>query len=119
MKYTFLMTALFAVASPAVAGFSENGTASAARETHNISRVGDLHNMRDEQRATLEGHIVRQVRHEHYVFRDASGSIEVEIDDDEWGGLDVTPANRVYLEVEVDRKRNGIEVDVKSIRLAN
>lgn len=122
MKYSLILAALMAAAPvAAVAGFSENGD-SAPRITRDagIVSVAHLSNMADDSRVTLEGHIVRQTRHEHYLFRDDSGeSIEVEIDDDEWGGLNVTPAKRVRLEVEIDRDDNRLEVDVKRVRLAN
>ncbi|MBQ2016909.1 MAG: NirD/YgiW/YdeI family stress tolerance protein, partial [Alphaproteobacteria bacterium] len=50
---------------------------------------------------------------EKYLFEDATGSITVEIDDDEWRGQTVTPADTVKLYGEVDRGifKTEIEID--------
>ncbi|MDO4694921.1 MAG: NirD/YgiW/YdeI family stress tolerance protein [Eikenella sp.] len=113
MKNAVLLSLLLAVSATAAAGFSEHGVADV--RTGSVSRVADLKNMPDDSRVVLEGRIEKQVRREHYIFRDASGSIEVEIDDDVWRGVNVTPRDRVRLTAEVDQDWNGTEVDVKSV----
>ena len=113
MKNTLLLTALLAVSAAASAGFSENGQAAAAQNA--VTRVSALRSLPDDSYVTLEGHIERKVRHEHYIFRDASGRIEVEIDDDVWRGLNITPRDKVRLEAEIDQEWRRTEVDVKSV----
>ena len=113
MKNALILSALLAVSATASAGFHENGHAN-ARQTA-VTRVADLRNMPDDSYVTLEGHIEKQVRHEHYIFRDASGRIEVEIDDDVWRGLDVSPNDKVRLTAEIDQDWRNTEVDVKSV----
>jgi len=44
-----------------------------------------------------------------------SGRIEVEIDNDVWRGLNVTPRDKVRLEAEIDQDWHGTEVDVKAV----
>ena len=107
------LTALLAVSATASAGFSENGQAAASQNA--VTRVAALRSVPDDSYVTLEGYIERQVRHEHYIFRDASGRIEVEIDDDVWRGLNVTPRDKVRLEAEIDQEWRRTEVDVKSV----
>lgn len=71
--------------------------------------------LRDDSWVVLDGNIVRKVGKELYEFRDASGSVNVDIDDDVWGGLTVTPKDKVRIEGEVDKDWNSVEIDVKRI----
>ncbi|MTD37725.1 YgiW/YdeI family stress tolerance OB fold protein [Erwinia sp. CPCC 100877] len=71
--------------------------------------------LRDDSWVVLEGNIVRKVGKELYEFRDASGSVNIDIDDDLWGGLTVTPKDKVRIEGEVDKDWNSVEIDVKRI----
>lgn len=113
MKNTLILAALLTASATAFAGFHENGQAG-SRQTA-VTRVADLRNLPDDSHVTLEGHIEKQVRREHYIFRDASGSIEVEIDDDIWRGLDISPNDKVRLTAEIDQDWRNTDVDVKSV----
>ncbi|NTZ06312.1 NirD/YgiW/YdeI family stress tolerance protein [Burkholderia metallica] len=72
---------------------------------------------RDDQPVQLTGRIVRHVGGEYYEFADATGSIDVEIDDKLWvRGQPVNAANEVRLTGEFERKWSGrIKVDVDRI----
>ena len=96
-----LVLLLLAFAVPALAGFTGPG----AKQTKLVS-VKEASVLPDDAKVVLEGSIVRELRHEHYIFKDASGEIEVEIDDDELRGIEVTPATRVRIVGEVDRDHN-------------
>lgn len=80
--------------------------------------VTDVLKMRDDTPVTLTGHIEKQLGGDHYLFKDPTGTVTVEIDDDEWGGLNVTPETPVILSGEVDKDWTSLKVDVKNIRLA-
>jgi len=71
----------------------------------------------DESMVKLQGFIVRALGDEKYEFRDNSGTITVEIDGDDWGGVQATPEVMVELLVEVDRDFRKVEFDVESVRL--
>lgn len=74
--------------------------------------------MTDDTHVVMQGYIVQHLGGEDYMFKDATGTIRVEIDDDDWKGLDVTDKNLVEIRGEVDthlRKPTNIEAD--SIRL--
>ncbi|MXP57128.1 YgiW/YdeI family stress tolerance OB fold protein [Pantoea sp. Taur] len=73
--------------------------------------------LRDDSWVVLEGNIVRMISHELYEFRDASGSVNVEIDDKDWMGQNITPNDKVRLEGEVDKDWNSVEIDVKTVRV--
>ncbi|MBO7093609.1 MAG: YgiW/YdeI family stress tolerance OB fold protein [Spirochaetia bacterium] len=92
-------------------GFSDGTNAPSA-----ITTVEKALNMRDDTHATLRGNIVRQIRHEKYLFKDATGEIVVEIDDDDWGGVTVGPNDTVELIGEIDRDINKIEFDVDIVK---
>ncbi|ALX77720.1 Protein ygiW precursor [Cronobacter malonaticus 681] len=49
--------------------------------------VSEAKNLRDDAWVVLEGNIVRKMGKELYEFRDASGSINVDIDDHVWNGV--------------------------------
>ena len=63
----------------------------------------------------LRGTIVNMVRREYYTFRDSSGEILVEIDDDVWRGLTVSPSDVVEIRGEVDMERGQVSIDVQAI----
>lgn len=71
--------------------------------------------MSDDAWITLRGHIVQQIGKELYLFRDDTGTINVDIDDKRWMGQIVTPDDRVELQGEIDKDWNSIELDVKRI----
>ncbi|QCT22306.1 YgiW/YdeI family stress tolerance OB fold protein [Jejubacter calystegiae] len=102
-------------------GFSGPDTQSTQRQGGfvgpNVSNttVEKAKGLRDDSWVVLEGSIVRKVGKELYEFRDASGSVNVDIDDDIWGGLTVTPKDKVRIEGEVDKDWNSVEIDVKRI----
>lgn len=74
----------------------------------------------DDTMVTLKGNITRQVGHEKYEFKDSTGSMIVEIDDDKWYGLSVGPNDTVEIYGEVDSETfRKNEIDVKSIRKVN
>lgn len=71
----------------------------------------------DDTMVTLRGKITRQVGHEKYEFTDGTGTIIVDIDDDDWYGISVGPNDTIEIYGEVDAeafRRN--EIDVKMIR---
>ena len=73
--------------------------------------------LRDDAWVVLEGNIIRQVGHELYEFKDATGTIYVDIDDKRWMGQSLSPADKVRIEGEVDKDWNSVEIDVKTVRV--
>ena len=95
-------------------GFSDGTNASAS-----ITPVSKALKMKDDTHATLKGNIVKQVGHEKYLFKDSTGEIVVEIDDDDWGGVTVGPQDTVELIGEIDKDINKIEFDVDIVKKVN
>jgi uncharacterized protein (TIGR00156 family) len=97
----------------AEAAFVPNGGKQAAER---INTVEETKMLADDAHVVLQGYIANHVRSDHYTFRDDTGSIVVEIDDDEWRGLIVGPGDKVEIRGEVDRDFPTMEVEVEYIR---
>lgn len=108
------------------AGFENNGenptgTAFAAGGFQgpglSVSTVADALNMSDDTAVILEGKIEKSLGKEKYVFKDQSGSVTVEIDNEDWNGMTVTPQDIVILKGEVDKDFLKTEIDVDVVQL--
>lgn len=64
----------------------------------------------------LTGFIVRSLGDEKYLFKDHTGEIKVEIDNDKWFGLQATPTLEVIIDGEIDNEFMSKKIDVKRIR---
>lgn len=99
-------------------GLSQNAAAQFVGDTNSIQTVTDLKEMQDNSWFTLEGHIVKQVREEKYLFRDQSGEIEVEIDSDKWKGRKVDSGTKIRISGKVEKGwLSSMEVEVKRIEI--
>lgn len=70
----------------------------------------------DDTQVVLEGTLARQLSPDSYEFRDATGSITVEIDAEDFPRK-VDANTRVRLHGEVDRDLRSVEIDVKRIEI--
>ncbi|MGR3807313.1 TIGR00156 family protein [Pasteurella testudinis DSM 23072] len=86
-----------------------------AGEQAAVTKVADVKNLKDDARVVLEGFIEQQVGKDDYVFKDDSGSIEVEIERRAWAGQEVTPSDKVKLFGEVDQSWNKTEVEIHRV----
>ncbi len=120
-----LLTALLALllSVPAQAAFVDGQNAKtmggfSGSGQNNECTVKQAKNMRDDSPVTLTGKIVQRIKGDKYLFRDATGEITIDIDDEDFRGLTVTPDNtvRIYGEVDKDFGRNS-EIDVKSLQI--
>ena len=87
-------------------------------KTTNIMTVAQVKQMRDDTKVVLRGNIIKQLGHEKYVFKDATGEITIEVDDDDWQGLSVGATDLVEIYGEVDKDWNSVEIDVDAVRKA-
>lgn len=107
---------LLLVAAPLILG--QSAVAQFVGDPGSVNTVADVKKMKNNAWFTMEGTIVRQTREEKYLFRDQSGEIEVEIDNDDWRGLKVDANMRIRIAGEVEKEfMRGREVDVKSVEL--
>ncbi|MEH2922093.1 YgiW/YdeI family stress tolerance OB fold protein [Samsonia erythrinae] len=81
-----------------------------------LTTVEKVKSLRDDSWVTLQGNIEKRIGDENYLFRDSTGTIEVEIDHKRWNGQMVSPTDKVEIQGELDKDFNSVEVDVKQIR---
>ncbi|WP_312690837.1 YgiW/YdeI family stress tolerance OB fold protein [Kosakonia sp.] len=78
--------------------------------------VESAKSLRDDAWVTLRGNIVERVSDDTYLFKDATGTINVDINRKRWNGVTVGPQDTVEIQGEVDKDWNSVEIDVKEIR---
>lgn len=125
MKSTFkapALAAVLALAMPPLAPAQFTGPG--AREPgakHTVARtVAEvLANPVDDRPVVLTGNLLRQTGRETYVFKDATGEIQVEIDREDFpAGKPLDATTQVIIEGEVDaRVLRAPEIDVERLRL--
>lgn len=99
----FAVASTFAASLPVAAQF-----VSSEVKVDTVKSV--LANARDDQIVALEGHIVKRVGDEKYLFRDGTGEMRVEIDDDVFAGQRVDEKTKVRIVGEYE-KNNFIDFD--------
>ena len=77
-----------------------------------IVTVEMVNEMRDDVPVVVRGNITQRKGDEKYVFTDGTGSITVEIDDEDWRGQTIEPTDTVKLYGEVDRGWFSTEIDI-------
>ena len=82
------------------------------------STVAEALKMQDDTAVILNGKIEKSLGNEKYLFNDGTGTIVVEIDDDDWRGVTVKPENTVEIKGEVDKELMAEpEIDVDTVTL--
>ncbi len=83
-----------------------------------ITTVQEALKLYDDSPVVLQGNIINSLGDEKYTFADETGQIIVEIDDEDWRGVNVNSDTTVEIYGEVDK---GIfkktKIDVNSIRV--
>lgn len=77
--------------------------------------VESAKSLRDDTWVTLRGNIVERISDDLYLFKDATGTVNVDIDHKRWNGVTVGPQDLVEIQGEVDKDWNSVEIDVKQI----
>lgn len=111
---------LFSTVTLAAGGYTgPGGDAKPAAAAGPITTVKDAKAAHDDTPVVLEGVITKRVSGEHYEFKDATGSIEVEIDNDDWpAGTSVSENTKVRLTGEVDHhKMKATDIDVDRVEI--
>lgn len=81
-----------------------------------LTTVDKVKSLSDDTWVMLQGNIEQRVGDDTYTFRDATGTLTVEIDRKRWNGQTITPKDKVQLEGKVDKDWSNVEVDVKNIK---
>ena len=84
-----------------------------------VSTVKQALAAKDDTKVQVKGYVVKATGDEKYQFRDATGTITVDIDDDLWQGKPIAANTPVTLigEVDVDYKpTKRVEIDVDAVK---
>jgi uncharacterized protein (TIGR00156 family) len=84
-----------------------------------VSTVAAALDAADDTPVVLQGQIVKRVQDERYEFKDATGTLQVEIDNEDWPAQAISEQARVKLTGEVDRDLASREIDVDSVERIN
>lgn len=77
--------------------------------------VAEAKKLKDDAPVVLMGKIEKSLGGEKYTFRDATDSVTVEIDDEDWAGIIVGPNDLVEIHGEVDKSFSSFEIDVDKV----
>ncbi|QXN60756.1 YgiW/YdeI family stress tolerance OB fold protein [Serratia fonticola] len=129
MKKIALLTLIALCSAPVLAqqgGFIDTNATPAQTQTSpqggfsgpsaTLTTVDKVKSLSDDTWVMLQGNIEQRVGDDTYTFRDATGTLTVEIDRKRWNGQTITPKDKVQLEGKVDKDWNNVEVDVKNIK---
>lgn len=98
-------------AAPAAAPAAPAAAPAAAK----IDTVANAMKAKDDTKVVLEGQIVKKINDGHYEFKDATGTVKVDIDKKAMPakGLDVNAKVRLS----GDMKKSGAELEVKKVEV--
>ncbi len=71
----------------------------------------------DDSRVALTGTILRQLGDERYLFKDATGTMIVEIDHEHWPKVPLKPETILRISGEIDRDWGTTEVEVERVEV--
>ncbi len=83
-----------------------------------VTTVAEALKMGDDTPVVLRGKIQKAIGHEKYIFADETGNVTVEIDNEDWRGVDVGPEDTIVIRGEVDKDIFTTEIDVDVVELA-
>ncbi len=77
--------------------------------------VAEALKLSDDAPVVMVGKIEKGLGGEKYLFNDGTATVTIEIDDDDWRGLQVGENDTVEIRGEVDKDFMNFEIDVDSI----
>ena len=101
------MLSIFSISSAFAAGFNGQTTKSS---------VATALKQPDDAYVTVQGNIVKKISQDKYLFKDATGTMTVEIDTDKWGTINATEKDTLELTGEIERKLNSVHLDVDTVK---
>ena len=110
-KLLLSMTALFLAGGCAFAGvngFREGISA--------VSTVSEALKLNDNSYVTIRGTVVDRLSDDEYTFKDSTGTITVEIDNDKWFGHNYKVNEKLELTGEIEKDTDKTRLDVQKIK---
>lgn len=119
MKRNILIASLLVASTSAFAEFvgtTQTQQGGFIGPTISKTTVEKAKTFKDDMPVVLEGNIIEHLGKDKYLFRDKTGDITIEIDHDDWRGVQVSPKDTVTINGEVDKDWMSIEIDVDSVK---
>ncbi|MGN0929785.1 MAG: YgiW/YdeI family stress tolerance OB fold protein [Alphaproteobacteria bacterium] len=86
-----------------------------------VETIEDVKNKKDDEIIVLQGVIEKALGDEKYLFNDGTGTVIIEIDEDDFRGVTVSAGEKIQITGEVDK--GGLfksdKVEVKNIKKLN
>lgn len=100
-----------------LAGQAEPSRAATGKANQVVTTAAQALKAKDDVAVVMEGTVVRKIRGEKYEFRDSTGTVTAEIDDNKWPGGQPIIGSRVRLHGEVEKAflSGKIEIDVDRV----
>ncbi|WP_107850591.1 YgiW/YdeI family stress tolerance OB fold protein [Oceanimonas marisflavi] len=83
-----------------------------------ITTVAEARHLADDSRIILSGHIVRRLDDDEFLFSDGTGTIRIEMDDDDWRRLRRHRRGEILIWAEVERKKRRVKLEIERVRPA-
>lgn len=80
-----------------------------------VSKVSEINNLDDDSVVYVQGYVVQNLGDDNYLFRDDSGTISVEIDEDLIEGNKIVPNAVVFITATVDKDGNIASLEAEEI----
>lgn len=80
------------------------------------STIAEVLVMEDDMPVKVSGKLTKQVKGDKYQLEDPSGVIIVEIESEDWNGNTITEQDTVIIYGEVDKDKDGTEIDAKMVQ---
>ncbi|MBW8017516.1 MAG: NirD/YgiW/YdeI family stress tolerance protein [Planctomycetes bacterium] len=82
---------------------------------YKVITVAEARQLEDDAKVALEGFIIEDLSDNMFLFRDATGDIDLEIDEKVWNERDMDPDQVVRVFGEIDRENDSLKVEVETI----
>ena len=116
MQKTILSLCLGAVLLSSPLAFAKSDQMLLQEAAKNQVSVAKAKTLKDETGVTLKGTIVKHIAGDDFEFKDATGTIILDVDDDLWKPMQLKAGDKVKVMGEVDRHRSK-PTDIEVIRL--
>lgn len=122
LKTTTIAAAAVIALSACAANATLNQPTSAVSSTQAVgvtatSTVAQVKTLQDDAKVTLQGKVIRHIRHEKFELQDRTGSVIVEIDDDYYRSPQELVGKTVTIHGEVSKNSRKFEIDADVVQI--
>lgn len=117
MKKLMTVATLLAISTSSFAGYQGNNTQGGYTGSNvaAVTTVAKAKKAYDNTPVSISGYIVKQIDEDTFIFKDSTGQIQIDVDDDAWNGLNVGAKTKVRIYGEVDKDDGRTQIDVRRI----